>query len=483
MVFFNYRENLGRPKIHHLEKTMNRKNSFFRHLFILVLATLFSYSALAYEVGDWTVLQLTDNEIIDTNPRVEGRTVVWNGQGATNQWQVFMWKDGVTTMLTDNISGHVQPRIGGDLVVWTKNLSSISSYDGTIHELTPSFESHSSPEASAGNAAWLGEGTGVNRDVYFFDGTDYIQVTHTLIQESHVRISGTSVVWSAPDENGYGDIFYYNGTDVIPVTDNANLDKYPQITDGGPGDFHITYESYVDGNWEVFHYDGTTFTNLSNSPTMTENYHQSCGDRTVWRTYSDGQYRVWLHDGNTASVVSQNDMASHEPQVSESLVAWHGSPGWPAPNHIYVYDGTETTQLTEIGGIGGVDPQVSGDTVVWVANDGYDDEIFIAYKTDSGTSSVPDASSLTVSGASPNPFNPSTQIHFASSKVEEVSVQIFDLRGRLMVDLGEKIYSPGQHSVSWNGTDSSGKAVPSGVYFYQVQSQNDRQVGKLTLVE
>lgn len=71
-----------------------------RHLFILVLATLFSCSALAYEVGDWAVLQLTDNETIDINPRVEGQTVLRSGMGDTGQWQVFMWSDGVTTMLS-----------------------------------------------------------------------------------------------------------------------------------------------------------------------------------------------------------------------------------------------------------------------------------------------------------------------------------------------------------------------------------------------
>ncbi len=107
----------------------------------------------------------------------------------------------------------------------------------------------------------------------------------------------------------------------------------------------------------------------------------------------------------------------------------------------------------------------------------------MAYKTPPSVSAMPETQTLTVFGASPNPFNPTTEIIFSSSRTEELSVKIFDMRGHLVADLGERVYPPGMHTVAWQGTDGQGQAVSSGVYFYIVESESDRRVGKMTLVE
>ncbi len=150
---------------------------------------------------------------------------------------------------------------------------------------------------------------------------------------------------------------------------------------------------------------------------------------------------------------------------------------------IYVYDGTEVTQLTDTPSLIDEGHQVDGGVVVWEGHDGSDNEIFMAYKTNTGISAVPENNPLQVYGALPNPFNPVTEIVFATTQSEDISIRIFDIRGRLIADLGQRVFPAGQHGVIWNGTDSHGQAVPSGVYFYQVQSSSDRHVGKLTLVE
>ena len=61
---------------------------------------------------------------------------------------------------------------------------------------------------------------------------------------------------------------------------------------------------------------------------------------------------------------------------------------------------------------------------------------------------VPDAPALTVRGAQPNPFNPSTEIVFSIGSSEQVGVKIFDLRGHLVADLGAHTFESGQHSVA-----------------------------------
>ncbi|MDP3149343.1 MAG: family 10 glycosylhydrolase [Ignavibacteria bacterium] len=70
----------------------------------------------------------------------------------------------------------------------------------------------------------------------------------------------------------------------------------------------------------------------------------------------------------------------------------------------------------------------------------------------------------------PNPFNPSTTIGFAIPLPEYVDVKIYDMLGGEVITLVSEDMSPGKYSVEWNGIDSLGKHVPSGVYFYTIRA-------------
>ncbi|MEN8005732.1 MAG: LamG-like jellyroll fold domain-containing protein [Candidatus Krumholzibacteriota bacterium] len=68
----------------------------------------------------------------------------------------------------------------------------------------------------------------------------------------------------------------------------------------------------------------------------------------------------------------------------------------------------------------------------------------------------------------PNPFNPTTAISFSTDQTHQVRVLVYDIRGRLIANLADRQYAAGKHSVEWQGRDSSGRAVPSGEYFFRV---------------
>jgi len=72
----------------------------------------------------------------------------------------------------------------------------------------------------------------------------------------------------------------------------------------------------------------------------------------------------------------------------------------------------------------------------------------------------------------PNPFNLYTKITFTIWKFEYTSLKIYDILGHEVITLADGMQSPGQHTVEWNGTNSSGNQVTSGVYFYQLKSGN-----------
>jgi hypothetical protein len=83
----------------------------------------------------------------------------------------------------------------------------------------------------------------------------------------------------------------------------------------------------------------------------------------------------------------------------------------------------------------------------------------------------------------PNPFNPTTEIRFVvPAPGRDVTLQVFDLSGRIVRTLlrGEKVSGP--RAVTWNGDDDSGNAAGSGVYFYRLQAGKETLARKLVLV-
>jgi hypothetical protein len=68
----------------------------------------------------------------------------------------------------------------------------------------------------------------------------------------------------------------------------------------------------------------------------------------------------------------------------------------------------------------------------------------------------------------PNPFNPSTTIRYDLPKASRVSLAIYDILGREVVRLVDIDKPAGYHQAAWNGKNSQGGAVPSGIYIYQI---------------
>ncbi len=78
----------------------------------------------------------------------------------------------------------------------------------------------------------------------------------------------------------------------------------------------------------------------------------------------------------------------------------------------------------------------------------------------------------------PNPFNPSTIIRFDLPEQSKVSVKVYDITGRLVVTLVNDVRIAGIHQVNF---DASGLA--SGVYLYELKTNNFRSIKKFTLIK
>jgi len=84
--------------------------------------------------------------------------------------------------------------------------------------------------------------------------------------------------------------------------------------------------------------------------------------------------------------------------------------------------------------------------------------------------------------AYPNPFNPSVQIAFTTASAARVEARVYDPAGRLVATLESGMLPAGKHSMAWNGHDSDGRPVASGVYFLRVRSASQESSLKLVLV-
>jgi hypothetical protein len=92
------------------------------------------------------------------------------------------------------------------------------------------------------------------------------------------------------------------------------------------------------------------------------------------------------------------------------------------------------------------------------------DEQDVATKEDSGREASLDGY--------PNPFNPTTQLHFALPDGGNVSLIIYDILGRQVAALANGFYGAGTYDVTWNAS-----LAASGVYFARL-TLHDSQ-GKL----
>jgi hypothetical protein len=70
----------------------------------------------------------------------------------------------------------------------------------------------------------------------------------------------------------------------------------------------------------------------------------------------------------------------------------------------------------------------------------------------------------------PNPFNPTTQIAFDLPEQATAKLVVYNLIGQQVNVLTDRHMNAGHHVFDWNGLDSGGKLVASGVYFYELRA-------------
>jgi flagellar hook assembly protein FlgD len=86
-------------------------------------------------------------------------------------------------------------------------------------------------------------------------------------------------------------------------------------------------------------------------------------------------------------------------------------------------------------------------------------------------------------GTTPTPSIPRTTIRWNLPARGKLSVQVYDLRGRLVRKLLDEQTAAGPGQVQWDGRGPDGRIQAAGAYFYQVKSDQGTLVGKMMLLK
>ncbi|MBN1482883.1 T9SS type A sorting domain-containing protein [candidate division KSB1 bacterium] len=78
----------------------------------------------------------------------------------------------------------------------------------------------------------------------------------------------------------------------------------------------------------------------------------------------------------------------------------------------------------------------------------------------------------------PNPFNPMTSIQFSISETRYTTLTVYNHLGKVVETMVSQELNPGTHIFTFNAQD-----IPSGVYFYKLQSGSQAQVNKMILMK
>ena len=86
-------------------------------------------------------------------------------------------------------------------------------------------------------------------------------------------------------------------------------------------------------------------------------------------------------------------------------------------------------------------------------------------------------------GNYPNPFNPTTKIRFSNDKTSNVELNIYSVNGALVATILNKQLDTGTYDISWNGRGTGNKILPSGMYLYEIKSDNRVLQGKMLFLK
>lgn len=190
-----------------------------------------------------------------------------------------------------------------------------------------------------------------------------------------------------------------------------------------------------------------------------------------------------LIDGATGTVVWSFD----EPPLNSATIAPAASPlsitggfvGTPALYAQYTYPWKGGPQLLDVDGDG-------LDEIVFLDGSSQASLTLHAIQFGGAAASVGATAdyseTIGLSQSKPNPSRAQVRIEYELVRTGHVELSVFSVQGQLVRILVDQDQTAGRYTAAWDGTDASGKLVPSGTYFYAVRTPLGEQSRKAIII-
>jgi hypothetical protein len=83
----------------------------------------------------------------------------------------------------------------------------------------------------------------------------------------------------------------------------------------------------------------------------------------------------------------------------------------------------------------------------------------------------------------PNPFNPVTAIAYTLGRPGEATIIVYNICGERVTELVSGHHDAGSYTATWNGIDDEGRLVASGIYFYELVTDDGAEVRKMVFLK
>ena len=298
---------------------------------------------------------------------------------------------------------------------------------------------------------------------------------------TNVSINGNT------SEYGGGGIYLDNSN---PILTNVSISE--NITSRDGGGMEVRYGSYpiltnvtISGN----------NANDDGGGILLDNSHLILSNSIIWDNSPNPIYfREWIDpynpDDSTLITIMHSDIQGGEEGImtnANGVVYWEsgnidsdplfigntnyhlqeGSPCIDAGTALFVWKGDTLINMSETDYIG-LAPDMGA----------YE---YGALSIGSGSKVVP--KSFKLHQNFPNPFNPITTLRYDLPSNALVTLSIYDMLGREIIQLVSDNQQAGFKSIQWDATDSMGRPVSAGVYLYQINAGEFVQTKKMVLLK
>lgn len=278
-----------------------------------------------------------------------------------------------------------------------------------------------------------------------------VSITNTSDNKSHIVYEGPSSVLYRN----------YNGSSWSASSTIASDGYYNPVISSVSNDLYVTYKSDNSSYIKYRQYDANPLA-PQNLTVVWYNNHP----KLTWNSNNEPDmqsYKIWKHAAGSsmiAATVTHNSSNSAHSWIDNSV----SKPGKFDPKIEYSYK-VKAVDNSNKSSLYSNQVSIIGNGFIWKINDEDNDnesKVITKYSLNQNY---------------PNPFNPTTTISFQLPESGYTTLKVYNNLGEEVEELENSFKNSGNYSISFDASN-----LPSGVYFYKLQSGSFTQVNKMILL-